>query len=119
MKNGADVNATCTYDGTTPLHIAKKNNHGEIVLAIIKQSLVNYSAKTNKRADDHYKTSLTIFGRKFNFGYSAKQKKEAAAALQRVIEGHDEASSLKSHQKVLNNGELKSIYQAFQYRSSY
>ncbi len=47
--------------------------------------------------------SFRTFGYTINYGYSAKQKKEAVKA---VLDG----TGISSHQGALNNGELKSIY---------
>lgn len=97
----------------TPQFIANYNGHKETALAIAKQKLCNYLAKTEKQKDDDYKT-YSIFGTTFNlsiFGAcSAKQNKDAARALKRIyIEGLDE--SLDAHQDALNQGKLKDIYQ--------
>ena len=72
--------------------------------------LIHYSKNVNLRADEHYKTSFTLFGHTFNFGCSAKQKKAAVKALTLVHFNGADKSTLDVHQEALNNGELGAIY---------
>ena len=105
----ANVNAART-DGTTALDIATRNGHAEICQAISQKKLMNYLEQVNLRADNHYGKTYRLFGHTFHFGFSAKEKKEAAAALNNVIFHGADKASLAPHQGALNNGELQSIY---------
>lgn len=78
--------------------------------------LMVYAKKVDQRDDDDYHLSVTLFGKQFNKGYSAKQKKEAAQALMNVSFNKADPACLIPHQKVLNDGELKSIYQGLKIR---
>ena len=109
LAHRANIDAR-TCDDYTPLSIASKSNHPDIVKEFCKQKLLAYISKTKDRKDNHYKTSFHLFCIPFNFGYSAEQKKAAAAALKSVIfDGADEGC-LDQHKGALNNGELKTIY---------
>jgi ankyrin repeat protein len=93
-----------------PIDVARKGSGCANAL-----KLLDYLAKVDHRiltkgSDDHTK-SFTIFGYKFNFGFSAQKKKDAAEALRKVIfDGADE-SCLVVHRAALNNGNLKKISQ--------
>src|SRR3990167_7884321 len=93
----------------TPLDVAVKNAKNEL-------KLLDYLTKTNRRENNHYKTSFSIFGHTFVFGYSAKQKKDAASALKEVVFKGAHKSCLDTHKGALNNGELKTIYRSLRYR---
>lgn len=81
-----------------------------------KLALFDYSKKVDLRQNDHHKKSLTLFGHKFNFGYSAEQKKKAANALKSVVFQGADKSALNEHKKALENGDLKLIYRSFNIR---
>ena len=57
-----------------------------------------------------YIIDYRIFGHTFNFGFSAKEKKAAATALNNVIVHVADKTTLAPHQGAFNNGELQSIY---------
>ncbi len=77
-----------------------------------------YQQEVAKRADDDYQTSFTIFDHTFNFGYSAGEKKIAAAALFQVIKAADEhdqvdRTPLSKHAGAVKNGRLGEAYKLF------
>jgi len=114
LENGANIHATLE-NGTTPLLIANETGHTEIALAINKHHLLNYLEKTNNRPNDDYHTYNFLgytFDLRFFGACSAKQKKDAAAALKRIMLDQSN-ESLSDHQEALNNGELKDIYRGF------
>lgn len=131
--------------GDTPLHAASKSGSPTIVRKLLRKNanietlnnqnqtpvdvalkdskyanelkLLDYSIKTNRRPDNHFKRSFTIFGHTFTgYGCSAKQKKDAANALKSVIFDGADKSCLDAHQEALNNGDLKSIYHSLKVR---
>lgn len=70
-----------------------------------------YKEILDARPDDDYKTKLKFFGYEIPLGFPAKDKKAAAAALDAVIKGSEEISSLNQHIFALTNGDLGDIYQ--------
>jgi len=112
LAHGAnpDINHTLLM---SPLLLAKITGNHEMALAIVKQQLRRYLEESNSRDDDDY-TTYNIFNTSFNLSFfgacPAKQKRDAAKALARVyLEGLDEP--LDAHEKALDHGKLKSIYQ--------
>lgn len=101
LAKGAAVNVIAG-DYENPLQVAAVAD---------KLKLLQYAIKVNRREDNHYKKSFTLFNRTLNFGYSAKHKKDAVTALNNVLFNSADKSILDAHKKVLNNGELGSIYQ--------
>src|SRR5690606_3599610 len=102
-------------NGTTPLLKAVQKGHVEVVRLLLAKNakvtervvkhlpevnrscriaiethinqleLLNYIERTQQHSDDSYLNSMNLFGPTLNVGYSAKEKKEAALALKRVM----------------------------------
>ncbi|MFZ2315099.1 MAG: ankyrin repeat domain-containing protein [Gammaproteobacteria bacterium] len=109
LAAGANIHAA-NWDGATPLHAAALNRHLDVVKRFHEHALNCYIDNLAVREGSHYETSISIFGKTMNFGYSAQQKKDAAMALKSVIFEGEHVSVLGVHQGALNNGELKLIY---------
>jgi hypothetical protein len=113
IDSQADVNKACT-NGATPLYIAAQHGRLEVIKALSQKRLDFYLGTINRRQDDDYCNSFNklcydTIGFTF-FGYSAKQKKEAAVALKEVLKGSKDNSYLDEHKGALNQGELGDIY---------
>ncbi len=96
------------------LHMRSKRSYSLITIkephtTEAEKLLENYLHKTYLRKDDHYKKSITLLGHRFNFGYSAKNKKLAATELYSVMFLKSNPNNLQKYQKELNNGELGMI----------
>jgi ankyrin repeat protein len=143
LEKDANVNAG-SYNGRTPLTIAICKNHIDIVnlllgtdkytkidlmfaLSIAKnikikktiqsKLLENYITKITSHDKDHYKHSVTLFGRKFTGrGHSAGEKLKAAKNLQAYIKGGAKAQIQEQNLGALSNGELGELFEKFVYR---
>lgn len=99
--------------GMTALEIASVTRQPNISRAINARMLSDYCRQIQSAPENYHKKSFALFGHKFDFGYSAAEKKLAAQALKDVIEGKKDKSTLEGHKGALNNGELGEIYRRF------
>lgn len=78
--------------------------------------LESYYDKTMKRPDNHYLKTYSIFHIPFNFGCSAKMKKDAVTALIQVECGVSSPVTLLKHRRALKQGELGKLAAKLGYR---
>lgn len=116
-----------------PLHCAAARGNNEMVTLLLKKgakpsllkpmcifglgkitqnklAIAGYIQKRENNPREYIK-SFSLFGKRFNFGFSKQEKLAAANALKRVFIGGENKDILQPYlEKELNNGELGSIF---------
>jgi ankyrin repeat protein len=111
LAQGAAVDAI-NQDGWTILDIAMSRGQYPVALHLYVRAIA-------LRDDHHYLRSVSMFGRTFTgVGKSAGEKKQAANALLRVVNGEADVESLKPHAASLANGQLGKIAKGLGFRVS-
>ncbi|OGT43166.1 MAG: hypothetical protein A3F42_04485 [Gammaproteobacteria bacterium RIFCSPHIGHO2_12_FULL_37_34] len=142
ISKGANLNVSSNHPGgkdhgKTPLYWAADNGYSGVVETLLKHGITPSLAKTidksklnekvkaevelleyipKRSSQSKYKTSFTLFYHKFNFGFSKKEKLNAANALKNVVLNGADKSILDLYKKELNNGDLGSIYRSLRVR---
>ena len=112
IKAGAEYKAD-RY-GLTPYNKAKQANHYAICEALkkfqLKFRLAKYQEKILNQTSN-YKHSFTLFGHEFHFGVSKDKLEKTVRAMNEVIDGKKDYSTLKEYNSAIKgNKKLNSIY---------
>lgn len=125
LENGADVNLASPEDGATPLHVAVKNNNLSIVIALLDKG-ANQDAIDNQgltpldiAKESNHIDIIKFFSKQILINYikvtnvtqSFFNQNNAAKALLNVMEGKSKDLSSSEYKEIINNKELKSIYE--------
>jgi ankyrin repeat protein len=106
LTQGLDLNQK-NPAGITPFMLAEGSGHPEIIREFIKHRIIKYIESLSK--DTNYYRSF--WGR--HFGYNAGQKRAAAQALLRSMDGTQAPQALLTHKGALTSGRLGDIYKLY------
>lgn len=113
----ADTIMTVTHAFATtaksPYKIAKDSGRLDVV-KLFEKPLLNQYIHDRSADRNQYKTSFTLFGHTFHFGYSKDEKLSAANELKKLLDAGSDFKTLNNFKKsnpAVNQGDLGDIYQ--------
>jgi hypothetical protein len=109
LAHGADINLTDSV-GRQALQLVPADKAIAFSRVASKHLIDTYLADLTEKEERQSKQALGLFASTFTFGTSVREKRDAAEALIQVLIGEADISTLETHQRALNQGNLGRVY---------